>query len=101
MSFEQKGFRFGKMVSKDPDTGEFMMPYYSFGKEAERFIKICRERGWVLADFAWSTWKDTTEAMVLRDNPGAMARATPDQIAKLLTVLVRQGAFLRRITGCG
>ena len=91
--FEQKGFRFGKMAFKDADTGEFMMPYYSFSKKADRFITTCRECGWVLADFDWGTWKDTSEAMESRDNPHAMARATPDQIAKLLTVLIRLERF--------
>ena len=90
--FKQKGFRFGKMVFRDPDTGEPTM-HYSFSKEAERFIKICRECGWVLRDFDWGTWKDTSEAMELRDNPEVMARATPDQIAKLLTVLIRLERF--------
>ena len=90
--FKQKGFRFGKMVFKDPATGEPTM-HYSFSKEAERFIKTCSECGWVLADFDWGTWKGTSEAMELRGNPYAMARATPDQIAKLLTVLIRLDRF--------
>jgi Family of unknown function (DUF6508) len=91
--FKQNGFRFGKMVTKDPDTGEFMMPYYSFSKEAERFIKTCYKCGWVLADLDLGTWKGTAEALELRDNPDAMAKATPDQIAKLLTVLIRLERF--------
>ena len=80
------------MVTKDPNTGEATM-YYSFSKKADAFIKTCYECGWVLGDFDWGTWKDTSEAMELRDNPDAMARATPDQIAKLLTVLIRLERF--------
>jgi hypothetical protein len=90
--FKRKGFRFGKMVFRDPDTGETTM-HYSFSKEAETFLKTCRECGWVLGDFDWRTWQDTSEARELRDNPDAMARATPDQIAKLLTVLIRLERF--------
>jgi hypothetical protein len=75
--------------------------HYSFSKNAESFIKTCRECGWILGDFDWGTWKDTSKAMESRDNPDAMARATPDKFAKLLTVLVRQERFCERITGCG
>jgi hypothetical protein len=91
--FKQKGFRFGKMVTKDVDTGEFTMPYYTFSKKADAFIKTCYECGLVLSDFDWGTWKGTAEALELRDNRDAIARATADQIAKLLTVLIRLECF--------
>ncbi len=91
--FGQKNFQFGEMVTEDPSTGEITMPYYSFSREAERFIKTCYECDLILPDFDWGTWKGTAEALELRDNPDAMARATPDQIAKLLTVLVRLERF--------
>jgi hypothetical protein len=89
----QKGFQFGTMVTKDSDTGEATMPHYSFSIEAESFVKTCYDCGWVLADFDWPTWKDTSEAMELRNNPEAIANATPNQIAKMLTVLVRRERF--------
>jgi Family of unknown function (DUF6508) len=90
--FGRRGFKFGKMVTEDPDTGDSLMPYYVFNDDAEAFIKTCYEYGWVLAHFDWPIWKDTSEAMKL-NNPDAIARVTPDQIAKLLTVLVRQERF--------
>ena len=91
--FGRRGFQFGTMVTEDLDTGESLMPYYVLSDDAEAFIKICYECGWIRADFDWGAWKDTSEAMELRDNSNAMASATPDQIAKLLTVLVRQERF--------
>lgn len=91
--FDAKGFQFGKIVTNDPRTGQLLMPYYDFSSEASAFIDTCYQAGWVLEGFDWTTWINTPEAIKLRDNPDAMASATPDQIAKLLTALVRQERF--------
>ena len=91
--FDQKEFEFGEMLTTDARTGELTMPYYSFSTGADAFIKTCYECGWVLTNFDWPTWQSTPEAIKLRDNPSTIASATPDQIAKLLTVLIRQERF--------
>jgi Family of unknown function (DUF6508) len=43
--------------------------------------------------FDWPQWKGTAEAKQLRDDPDVLARATPEQLAKLLTVCIRQDRF--------
>ena len=35
----------------------------------------------------------TPEALTLRDSPASLAKATPDQLSHLLTVLIRQDRF--------
>ena len=44
------------------------------------------------SDFAWGEWSKTPEAQSLRQDPEVLAAAL-DQLAKLITVLVRQGRF--------
>ena len=44
--------------------------------------------------FAWPDWAGTPEAIALRTGTAtALARATPDQLAKLLTMLIREDRF--------
>lgn len=38
-------------------------------------------------------WSASREALALRDDPEALATSTPDQLAGLITVLVRQERF--------
>ena len=50
--------------------------------------------GWVMAGFDWPSWTGTPEALGLRDDPEVLKQATPVQLAKLLTVLIRQERFV-------
>jgi hypothetical protein len=47
----------------------------------------------VTAGFDWPTWARTAEAQALWKDPAAMASATPDQLARFLTALVRSERF--------
>jgi len=59
------------------------------------FIEATYKFGWVLwPEFDWIEWKHTPEAMQLRDGPEALSKATPEQLARLLTVLIRQDRFV-------
>jgi len=79
---------------KQTAPGNFTMPYVTMSDEPSRFVKLAYEYDWVKGDFNWGAWKGTPEAIALRDEPGAIGRATSDQLAKLLTVLVRQDRFV-------
>jgi hypothetical protein len=59
----------------------------------DRFQHQAYEDGWVLRDFDWPAWARSADAAALRDDPAVLARATPAQIARLLTVLIRQERF--------
>ncbi len=55
------------------------------------FVAAAYKFGWVLwGGFDWAEWMKTQEAQRLRDDREALSRATPDQLARLLTVLIRQ-----------
>ena len=87
-SFESPDFEFGHFVF---EPGGF--PFYSFSDDALRFIDVCTGMKWVIP-FDWVEWKESTEAVHLRDEPGALEAATLEQLQRLLTVLIRQERFV-------
>jgi hypothetical protein len=50
--------------------------------------------GWVVVGFDWMTWLQTEEGAALRDRPEALASASPDELAKLLTAIIRSDRFV-------
>ena len=93
--FEKPGFEFGEWVTPPAsEPGVMIMPYFTQGPVAESLCRTCYDMGCVLQGFDWPVWMNTTEATQLRDNPSALERATPDQLARLLTVLIRQDRFV-------
>lgn len=81
--FEAPGFEFGSWESG----------WFSPSQEALDFISACYASGWMKPNFDWPTWMGTEEAARLRDDPAALEQATPEQLSRLLTVLVRQDRF--------
>jgi hypothetical protein len=53
----------------------------------------CDSMGWVVQRFDWPAWVGTEEASRLRDDAQRLAQATAEQLAHLLTVLIRQERF--------
>lgn len=92
--FELEGFEFGKWCGgEEIEPGVIEDYYFKFGDGAAAFINMCYEAGWIVNGFNWSEWMRSIEAEGLRDMPEKLAEASPDQLAKLLTVLVRQDRF--------
>lgn len=87
--------RFGSWGRVDPrDEGEpIRMPYVELTETAERFLRTCAEHDWVRPDIDWPAWAITPEAGRLRTDPAALAAATSDDLAHLLTALVRGDRF--------
>jgi hypothetical protein len=94
-ALEEPGFQFGTWQGgKQKEPGVFSMPYFALSETGSAFVRMAYEQGWVQTDFSWPAWKETEEAISLRDDPEALAAASPEQLAKLLTVLVRQDRFV-------
>lgn len=92
--FEHPDFSFGHWdESKEAEPGVMTMPNFCFPGNAEAFIRRAYALGWVQTDFSWPEWAQTPEARQLRDDPRCMARATPDLLSRLLTVVIRQERF--------
>lgn len=86
------GTTFGTWVaSRQTKPGVWTMPYVEYG-ELEREFRAAAA-GWVRADIDWRTWGETDDALALRRDPARLTRATPEELAHLLTTIVRGDRF--------
>lgn len=76
------------------DDGSCTSPYVDLSPVAADFVKAAYDSGCVLTGFDWGLWKETEEARALHANFNLLAQATPQQLAQLLTVFIRQERFL-------
>lgn len=90
--FTASGFNFGEWISGPEKDGITQMPWFSLGRDAQAFYKAAYDYGWV-QNFAWMEWRQTPEAIALRDQPDILAGADPQQLANLLTALIRADRF--------
>jgi hypothetical protein len=93
-ALESPDFVAGEYVTPEAAPGTWTMSYVRYHSEVDRFHDLAYEDGWVRTDVNWGDWNETPEALSLRDEPAALASATADQLAKLITVLVRQERFV-------
>jgi len=79
--------------SERRDDGVWTMPWYELGPAGLAFVRAAGEAGFMRTDFAWPVWVPTPEAIALRNDREALAQATHDRLAKLLTMLIREDRF--------
>ena len=58
------------------------------------FVGFLYASGWMIPGFDWGAWQRTAEAKRLWTEGDALETATPEQLAKVLTTLVRQDRFV-------
>ena len=75
-----------------PD-GVIVMPWFESSPQAEEFRAAVGRSGLLQTGFAWPDWAGTPEAIALRTDREALERATPDQLGRLLTMLIREDRF--------
>ncbi len=75
------------------ESGVFTLPYADYSDAANALVQHANDNGWILRNFNWSEWAQTQEARDLFNNAEALALATPDQLAQLLTLFIRQDRF--------
>jgi hypothetical protein len=93
-AFESAAFEFGRWrKSESSDDSVLTLPFFVLSETADAFVKTAYELGWVEPSFDWGTWMDTEEAQSLRDRPTSLAGATAEQLAHLLTAIIRQDRF--------
>ena len=98
--FEQPEFKFGDWSRPSThEPGVMVMPYYVLSDTATAFVSMVYELGWSVAELDWPTWQASAEAAELLNGPDQLDKATPEQLAKLLTVLVRQDRFVEGLAG--
>jgi hypothetical protein len=92
-AFESPGFEFSRWVeSPEAESGTKVVAHPELGETAASFVQACYQLGWV-GTFDWPRWMMSPEAIQLRDEPGAIENASPEQLARLLTVLIRQERY--------
>jgi hypothetical protein len=74
------------------DDGVIHVGWYEISAEGQEFVSEMYELGWVY-DFDWMTWLGTAEAQALSATPEKVAAADADDLAKLLTAIVRSERF--------
>ena len=79
--------------STQREDGVWTMPWYELSPEAESVTRAIGEAELLQPGFDWSAWAQTPEAHALRFEDWALAEATPDQLGKLLTALIREDRF--------
>ena len=84
--FGANGFDFGTWVLRQ---GSF--PFVTYHPEVGRFVRTLERHGWVYEspDFLWGPWLRTPEAAGLLSGE-TLPAATPEQLARVLTVFARQ-----------
>ena len=73
--------------------GVISMPFSSLSPEAKAFNKMIYQEGWIIDGFDWPEWAQTDEFKDLFSKPEALAKASADQLAMLLTALSRKERF--------
>lgn len=75
-----------------PD-GVIVMPWFEYSAQADEFRTAVGRSGLLRPDLAWPDWAGTPDAIALRTDRDALAQATPDQLGRLLTMLIREDRF--------
>ena len=88
----------------DADFGHWELPpsrdgvqsrgWFEFGPAAEAWRAAVGRGEWIVMGFDWQTWLRGEEGRALRDDREALAAATPEQLAWLLTAIVRSDRFV-------
>ena len=78
----------GSGTPDDPLT----MPSFEMSDLLTRFEAMTYDVGWV-QDFDWMEWSRGPEAKRLMRNNASLAQATVDQIANIITTIVRSDRF--------
>jgi hypothetical protein len=85
---------FGHWELPPPRDGVHSLGWFEFGRTAEAWRAAVGRGDWIVVGFDWRSWLAGDEGGSLRDDPAALANAAPDQLAWLLTAIVRSDRFV-------
>ena len=92
--FQGPGFMFGRWSRPEPKAnGAMSFPHFDVAPPVTAFVDAAYRFGWVRADFDWVEWARSDEMQSLRA-PAGLEDADAGQVARLLTVCIRQDRFV-------
>ncbi|MBV8523500.1 MAG: hypothetical protein JOY71_15480 [Acetobacteraceae bacterium] len=87
--FTAPGFTFATWEAPPSDSsGIRYFGYCALSDEAQRFVQTAYDLNWV-QQFNWSEWMNTPAGKKLWENPKRIAKASTDDLARILTVWIR------------
>jgi protein-tyrosine phosphatase len=90
--FERPGFKFSDLIPPQQDGGITSVGAFVPTDEALAFNYVIYGYGWVRS-FDWTTWKETERGGRLMRDVEAMATATEDDLADVITTCARADRF--------
>ncbi len=85
---------FGHWDVPPPTNGVHSFGYFVFGPTADAFRAAVGRGGWVIAGFDWRNWLEADDGRAFRERPEAASTASPEQLAMLITAIVRSDRFV-------
>jgi hypothetical protein len=85
---------FGHWELPPPRDGIHSLGWFEFGPTAEAWRAAVARGEWIIVGFDWRSWLASAAGQALRDEPAAVATASPEQLAWLLTAIVRSDRFV-------
>ena len=67
---------------------------FDYSSDVMTFCQYCYDDQWVMPGFDWPAWKGTAEAERFRQPKVILESATADDLARLLTIAIRQDRFV-------
>ncbi len=83
---------FGHWELPPPRDGVGSLGWFEFGPTADVWRAAVAAGHWIITGFDWRTWL-AGDGRAFREDPDAISTATPDQLAWLLTAIVRSDRF--------
>lgn len=91
--FDAPGFQFSEWIPNEEEDGSIVIRGHSLGEDALRLNKTVYEFGWIQV-FDWREWAQSPEADALTNDPAVLARATVQQLERLITTRFRADRFM-------
>jgi hypothetical protein len=89
----EPGFSVGRWGGGERDAeGVIQVPYYELSDEMTGFVRDMAALGWV-REVDWMGWSATPRAQQLIAEPSAISSATAQELAMLLTTIIRGERF--------
>ncbi|HEY8572717.1 DUF6508 domain-containing protein [Phenylobacterium sp.] len=80
------------VAARELQDGSWQIGFSSLSDEANAFVQAAYQNGWI-QPFDWPEWRDSDEARRLLNDPACLDRASPQELSRLMTAIVRQDRF--------